>query len=628
MKKITKNLLILLVCLFSLAFSILIIFNNNIRNTNFFILDRFHEDTQPRKEIEIIYIDEKSLSQIGAWPWDRKLYSDLINNLNSLENPPRLIAFDILFIDKTNSDGILQDSINKSKFPVILSSKIENNELYKPNFENTVTGYVNFSASNDGKIRIIENKRDIDNTCEHSLSYSIFDMYLDNKNSDCSHNTNSKYFTYYENNYKSYSFVDILNNNNYNFSDKILLVGLYSTDIKSGVGDNLIGINGNSIPGVLLHANSTSSYLNNEFKDFIDNRILLPICIIFCALIFFNTKRNIIHIVLIYILIFVINIIFGTVIYSFNLYYYFIETSIVIILSLFSSIILKSLITFYENKFVKNAFNKYINPKLLNQLIKNPNQMKLGGENKQLTILFSDIRKFSTFSEKMSPTELVHFLNNYLNTACNIIMSNNGTIDKFIGDAIMAFWNAPLLDVHHVKNGINSALDLYDFAQDYSKNNKYNIDLKIGIGINTGEVVVGNIGGNNRFDYTAIGDNVNLASRLEGLTKHYSANIIVSDYTYSLYKGNLIFRLLDKVQVKGRNTPLEIYEPMRNNSFNNKIIDIYSKGYSKYQEGNFKLATKILSDNKEDGPSLCLIERMKTYDIGKNWDGVYKWEEK
>ena len=211
----------------------------------------------------------------------------------------------------------------------------------------------------------------------------------------------------------------------------------------------------------------------------------------------------------------------------------------------------------------KNTFSKYVSPDLVEELLRNPGKINLSGEERVLTALFSDIRSFSRMSEILSPEAVCTTLNQYLTAMTDILMGNRGTVDKFIGDAIFAFWNAPLYDAEHARNSLVAALamrvGLAELNQVWSAKNMP--ILKVGIGIHTGAVQVGNIGSKNRLSYTAIGDNVNLTSRLEGVTKQYGVSIIVSASTWEMVdKNEFVFCKLDRIRVVGRQEPVTIYE--------------------------------------------------------------------
>ncbi|HLB00680.1 MAG TPA: adenylate/guanylate cyclase domain-containing protein [Bacteroidota bacterium] len=211
---------------------------------------------------------------------------------------------------------------------------------------------------------------------------------------------------------------------------------------------------------------------------------------------------------------------------------------------------------------IKNMFTQYVNPAVVDELLEDPEKLRLGGERKELTVFFSDIEQFTSISETMPPEELVTILNEYLNVMTSLIFSNNGTLDKYEGDAIMAFWGAPLPQADHAFLACRTAVLMQESIDGLSElwRAEGRPVLRTRIGINTAEVIVGNLGGVNRFDYTAIGDGVNLGSRLENVNKEYRTRTIISEYTYSRVAGRVIARELDFLVVAGKTQPIRVYE--------------------------------------------------------------------
>jgi len=216
-------------------------------------------------------------------------------------------------------------------------------------------------------------------------------------------------------------------------------------------------------------------------------------------------------------------------------------------------------------------FSSYVTERVVNELIRNPGMAKLGGERKDVTILFADVRGFTSFSESHSPEEVVPILNEYLGAMTDIILKWEGTVDKFMGDAILAFWGAPMKQENHaelaIKCSLNMLCKLKELQEKWKADGKPPLDA--GIGINTGEVIVGNIGAEGRkMDYTVIGDHVNLASRVEALTRKYNANILVTEFTMQAIHeaiqsgriGHIVATGIEKVIVKGKENAVGIFE--------------------------------------------------------------------
>ncbi len=296
---------------------------------------------------------------------------------------------------------------------------------------------------------------------------------------------------------------------------------------------------------------------------------------------------------------------------------------------------------FKENKekgFIKGAFSHYLSVDVISDLINDPSRLALGGEERELTAIFTDIKGFSTISEELTPSELVSLLNTYLTTMSDIIMNNKGTIDKYEGDAIISFFGAPLnLEDHAVKACI-SALNMKKAEQELNeillKEGRTPSPIETRIGINTGPMVVGNMGTSKKMDYTIMGSDVNLAARLEGVNKQYGTQILISSATKEKIGKDFITRELDLVRVVGIHKPVTIHElccfkrdltGTQEEAFMlyHQALDLFRSKEWGVAEDNFRRVLEILP---KDGPSKTFIERCKQYrkkPPSASWDGVY-----
>jgi len=278
-----------------------------------------------------------------------------------------------------------------------------------------------------------------------------------------------------------------------------------------------------------------------------------------------------------------------------------------------------------SGKFMRGAFSNYLSGDLLDQLIENPEALALGGEKKELSILFSDIRGFTTMSESMDPVSLIKLLNRYFTPMTNAVIDNGGMLDKYIGDAVMAFFNAPVSIEKHADASCTSALQMIEQLD--ILNEKLISDgidpIYIGIGINTAEVVVGNMGSDTRFNYTVIGDGVNLASRVEGLTKNYGVNILITEFTVEKISDTFIYRKIEPVKVKGKDEAVLLYELLPDTKKSKMIKSLYDQALEFYINGDFSNAEKLftnLVENHEDNPSKYFLQNVKN----KHPWGVHK----
>lgn len=251
-------------------------------------------------------------------------------------------------------------------------------------------------------------------------------------------------------------------------------------------------------------------------------------------------------------------------------------------------------------------------------MLQSKKSFKLGGENREIAILFSDIRGFTTFSEGKDPHELLSILNVYLDKLTKVVLAHKGLLDKFIGDAIMAFWGSPLEDKDKENDICHCAIAMVNALEEINKTQKQK--LKMGIGIHSGIAVVGNVGSEDRFDYTAIGDNVNLTSRLEGLSKYYAVDIVASENIVKKAKG-FTFKILDIVQVKGKTEPVKIYELLTEK----RDIKDFEKAFAYYLDAKWEKAKEYFEKSKDPSAPIFL-ERIETlkHMKEKSWDGIFR----
>ena len=290
---------------------------------------------------------------------------------------------------------------------------------------------------------------------------------------------------------------------------------------------------------------------------------------------------------------------------------------------------------------IKNAFQHYVSATLVEEIIREPQLLKLGGERRELTVLFSDIRGFTTISERLTPEALADLLNEYLTPMTDIILSRRGLLDKYMGDAIMAVFGAPLFFPEHASVACLAAIEMSQQLKILQAHwRERNIPpLFVGVGLNTGEMSVGNMGSKQRFDYTVIGDHVNLGSRLEGTNKFYGTEIIVSEFTRKAAGDGFLFRELDRLQVKGKNQGVTIFELLctqaEATSFLRELCERFAEALAAYRNGNWDRAQKlfegILAFHPEDKPSRLFLERVSHFrrePPPSDWVGVYEMKTK
>jgi adenylate cyclase len=298
----------------------------------------------------------------------------------------------------------------------------------------------------------------------------------------------------------------------------------------------------------------------------------------------------------------------------------------------------RALVEEKEKRRVRGAFQQYLSPEVIRRLLENPDLVK--PRKTEITVMFTDVRGFTTISEKLDAQELAALLNEYLTDMTRIVFRHNGTLDKYIGDAVMAFWGAPFEEPGHATRGCHAALEM--IARLKEMQNKWRSEgrpvLDIGVGLTTGIASVGNMGSALRYGYTALGDTVNLSARLEGLNKEYGSHILLSETTYAEVEDPLlIFRELDLIRVKGKLQPVTLYELLGSRGTREgdapdleDHLELFAVGRACYQKRRWQDAQivfeQVLERWPDDGPARMYVNRCREYHVAgpeQDWDGVY-----
>jgi len=548
----------------------------------------FRGTKKPKSNIVIIGIDEESLARFGRWPWQRSILAKAIRNLKKAG--ASVIGIDIIFPEKSQDRtqdislakairyaGCVVGAIHFEYIPQKIA-EMENGELkFKevikrklvlPTKELNVfreTGFTNAEPDTDGTLRYAKIYDFYNDEKYFSFNSQIASLFLGKKPEELKlPQILYANFRGESKTYPRYSFSLIYDSNFPKewIKDKIVLLGSTAT----GAFDHYPTPFDKMYPGIEFHATVIDNILNRDYIRIVPNFILFLILVLFSLFlgqIYLKVKTST------SIIVFLVSLfgyfLISQYLISVNIHLDFLKPGLGIIFTYLGIMGYRFRTEEREKKWIKKTFSYYLSPQVISELISNPEKLKLGGERKNLTVLFSDIRGFTSLSEKLNPEETVGILNEYLSSMTEIIFKYNGTLDKFIGDAVMAFWGAPIPQEDHAEKAVFCAIEMIEklaqLQEQWKQQNKPIID--IGIGINTGEMVVGNMGSNQRMDYTVIGDNVNLASRLETLNKQYGTKIIISETTYQIVKDKIEAKLLGQVNVKGRQKPVTIYEVLR-----------------------------------------------------------------
>ena len=560
------------------------------------------EERIQSQNIGIVTIDEKSIEKYGQWPWKRDVLADLIIKLR--EQGAGVIVIPILFSEEDRLGGddaltsVLEygiviaqvgtNNINKNSVPRGVA-KINNPlpflfewggmlgpiELFGKNASGV--GVSNTAPEIDGVTRRIPLLMKIGENIYPAMAIEVIRVAVGApsyqvKSGDAGiiamrvpgfdtikTDANSRIWLRWN---KDYETISASEEDFSKFEGKTVIIGM-SAEGLAGIIATPIG----ERYGYELTASTLDTVLEGKNIERIDVSFLLELVASF-----------VLGIILILITRFLPYWVIGIKLLSWYiaavwLSHYFFTTHLMLVdvswilvtitIVGFHSVFLRFILEFKLKQQIRKQFEHYLEPKMVKKLQQNPDLLKLGGETKELTFLFCDIRGFTPISEKYqtNPQGLTVVINKFLTPMTDIIMKNEGTIDKYMGDCIMAFWNAPIDTPKHKQLAVKSALEMIkklkelNDSQGFGEGNK----LNIGIGINSGKAVVGNMGSEQRFDYSVLGDAVNLASRLEGVSKNYDATLIVGEDTVKDISKLFSFRKLDDVQVKGKSNKVAIY---------------------------------------------------------------------
>lgn len=692
-------------------------------------------------ETVIVTIDEKSLSELGRWPWPRTVLARLVERLHA--HGAKVVGFDIVFsepednaslktiaalskeIEKigvrdaklkgllakkrsaVNSDKALAGSFARSKnvtlgyffhlsdrevghltpeqikaggeliagarYQMVRTSKKADDHLLIHAYSVAAnipllteaaenSGFFNAFPDSDGVIRWVPLAIKFQDDYYSPLSLSMLLKYLDwpmlsLKLADFgvesvmldnlvipTDETGRLLVNFLgpSGTFPHYSVSDVLHGRlpAHLFKDKMVLVGATAT----GIYDMRATPFSSVYPGVEIHATIIDNILHQNFlihagwTKFIDFCIIIILGLVVGMAI---PKARAARGVLLILVLLAVFVGANTFIFiRFNVWLNLIYPVLTMMTVYLAITVYRYVTEEREKKKIRGAFQYYLTASVINEMLKDPSKLKLGGDKKDLTVLFSDIRGFTTISEKMTPEDLVHLLNEYLTAMTDIVFKYDGLLDKYMGDAIMAVYGAPLDQPDHRLRACRTALDMIDALEKLQQ--KWTEEgrpvLHIGVGINSGDMVVGNMGSQMRFDYTVMGDSVNLGSRLESINKEYGTSIIISEYTYEGVKDILACRELDSVRVKGKNLPVKIYEPLcerKNAAPLEAFLRCYHEALEQYKQARWDEAAalfeKVLEIRPDDPPSLLYIQRcrdLKECPPPESWDCVFTMTKK
>ena len=559
----------------------------------------------PSDQIVIVAIDDESIGWLGNWPWSRNVHAQLLQILEAAG--AKLVAFDILFDSPSSlrdrGDEAMSSAVEQARIPVIFASMqtvdpygVQSNHLPLPGYRKAQNyGFADPVVDPDGFVRSVRLLKPYQGQLIESFTLRIL-RELEGKAQKDIQLTNAgitlgKYrvpmdpegrllinFAGSAGAQKTIPFdrvldKSILKRHPDTFKDKIVLVGASAIILQDVFYTPFFNYQNKKVrmPGVEIRASELDTILQNKYIRQPSKWMELLFLLVFIlgnSFLFFRLR--IVSALMLAVAELLALGFFALL--SFSYLRFWLGNLVSLLLSIlamyFVAVIIRFLQEEKEKRRIRGIFSRYVAPNVVNELLKNKDSLKLGGEKKEITVFFSDIRSFTTFSESHTPEEVVAQLNEYLSAMTKVIFDFGGTLDKYVGDEIMAVWGAPLAQPNHAEIGVRCALEqlrvLRELQAKWRSEGKQPLD--IGMGLNTGQMVVGNIGSPAHMDYTVIGDAVNLGARLEAETRKHGTpeapcHIIISEFTYEQIKDKGIpTRLMGDVTVKGKNKSVQIYE--------------------------------------------------------------------
>ncbi len=623
--------------------------------------DRLFLPRPADQRIVIVAIDDSSLGQIGRWPWPRTVHAELLRKLG--DAGAAAIGYDVNFPEPSNAadDDALANALRENDhavLPVELAFRVEKGMLtFDPSA--TVapipslsaaargTGHANASPDVDGTVRrmpLAVKAPDgslVPSFAGEALRVAGFEQNIADAPRDRAGRMIINFANAPTKSYRTVSAVDVLRGiaDASFFKNAIVFVGATAADLHDA---QLVPTSeGQPMSGVEIHASIADTILNRRWLRPVPAwAVALELVALGLLIGYLFSRMRVRWSVPIVLALWIAIIVSAFLLFDRGWIAEIVWPTIAIFVASAAVTLERRISADRQRKQLKAALSQYVSPSVVESILRDPAKLKLGGERRRMSVLFSDIRGFTTISEGITPEKLVQILNVYLNRMTNIVFAKNGVLDKYIGDAVMAFWNAPFDQPEHAKLAVATALDMRDALKEMNRAKTFgDIELAIGIGVNTGDMVVGNIGGEARFDYTVIGDNVNLGSRLEGLTKEYHVQTLVTESTKNDLGGEILTRKLDKVAVKGKKEPVVIYEVMeRMNAASEELKTLahdFEAALDAYFTKNFSDAVAkcaaILAAHPLDGPTQNLLERAKQFietPPSADWVGTWVYTKK
>ena len=668
-----KNWFSILFCFFITILFYWVFHQTGLRDIEYKTIDlrfrTFADASLADSSVVMVAIDDTSLEEFSqngiSWPWPRDFYALALDYLSG----SKAVVFDLLFyepdLDRSESvavytDSLFAEAISKNK-NVILAGKLTNDtkkvsslvSSFDVNIPNSIKkkqtypsallpiekflqatnslGIINITPDSDGVVRRIPYFYQLKKTILPQMGVSIASRNNQNFSIKNLPSKNEHFIDWYgnggpEKTFPYLPFVSIIQSSIAEstndlpvidrsfFQDKIVIIG----SIASGVEDNIATPMSSIYPGMELWATIYSNLIKNHQVVTWQNWVYVLLVFLFLLIAYrLFGIQNIFSKQLLFLLFIVSYTLLSLFLWNWKRIY--LPLVFPILTFLFSFVFLIIMSYFSEGKAkrqIQKVFSRYLHPDVISELMLEPEAVKLGGKELQATILFTDIANFTTFSEGKNAPELIHILNSYFSDLTNFVLQHQGLLDKYTGDGIMAIFGAPLTREDNALSACKAALAHKTFAKNLPPDNITSfLHQNTRIGINSGKIVAGNLGSHLRMDYTAIGDDVNLAARLEGVNKLYKTKIMISKQTYEMIKSTIICRELDTVTVKGKSEPTILFEVIAEKSKIDSYgwVKTFNLAMSKYKQKNWveakRLWEQVIELNPDDFPTKLFLSR-------------------
>ena len=613
----------------------------------------------PGQDIGIVAIDNKSIAELGRFPWSRDQYVRLLEQLSAAG--AKAVLFDVFFSESESReiDDSLAAAVKKSAnvglavaYEFDQDFTVVNSTHTLPEIERNAAGlgHINLTPEEDGVVRRNMLLVDVDGKKIPSLGLRAAMMALGEKEFVAGAydvtlgkrripvDANGFMWINYtgpSNHYPVFSFADIVQGriNPDELKGKVLFVGATAL----GVYDLRVTPFDRNVPGVEVHATITDNILSGSFirRTGIESWIDIAFILTLGLLTFYLTKRLGFYTAFpVAILLSAMYIWFSFLLFTEGRWISMIYPPLAIFFALLTGGSFRYFVLERSARELRSIFSSYHSDKLVARLEEEPEAAKIGGDNKDVTILFTDIKGFTSFSERHTPQEVVNRLNEYLGAMVQVIEEYDGYVDKFIGDGIMAYWGAPLAQADHAKLAIGCVLAMQKTMQKLCL--KWQAEglepFEIRAGVQSGEVVAGNVGlRGKKMEYTVIGDTVNQAARLESSAKYYGVSALVGENAYLRTCDAYHFRELDKIRMVGKQIPVTVYQLLEQQPAQaNGLHEQFASALAIYRAGKWSEAEQhfaaLVAKYPADGPSKIYLERCQYFignPVAKNWDGVF-----